>query len=42
MLTIEDFEQLPSEAAKNRELVGGELVDVSGNTPRHNQLRDWM
>jgi Uma2 family endonuclease len=42
MLTIEDFEQLPSEAAKNRELVGGELVDVSGNTPRHNQLRDWL
>jgi len=39
-LTIEDFERLPDNAVRNRELVDGELVDVSGNTPRHNLLRD--
>jgi hypothetical protein len=38
--TIEDFERLPSEMAKNRELVDGELIDVSGYTPIHNLLRD--
>jgi Uma2 family endonuclease len=42
LLTIEDFERLPAEAAENHELVEGELVDVSGNTPRHNQLRDRL
>jgi Uma2 family endonuclease len=39
MLTIEDFERLPSEIVKNHELVDGELVDVSGNTPIHNILK---
>jgi len=39
-LTIEDFERLPQELAKNHELVDGELVDVSGNTLIHNRLRD--
>jgi Uma2 family endonuclease len=39
-LTIEDFEALPAEVAKNHELVDGELVDVSGNNPRHNHSRD--
>src|SRR5436190_20004685 len=39
-LTIEDFERLPADAVRNRELVDGELVDVSGNTPRHNLVRD--
>ncbi|HEV3331975.1 MAG TPA: hypothetical protein VG096_13380 [Bryobacteraceae bacterium] len=29
-LTIDDFERLPQEQAKNHELVDGELVDVSG------------
>jgi Uma2 family endonuclease len=38
-LTIEDFERLPDALAKNHELVNGELIDVSGNTPRHNRLR---
>jgi Uma2 family endonuclease len=35
-LTIDDFERLPSEEAKNHELVDGELVPVSGNTTKHN------
>jgi Uma2 family endonuclease len=42
LLTIDDFELLPAEAAENHELVEGELVDVSGNTPRHNKLRDRL
>jgi Uma2 family endonuclease len=42
LLTIDDFELLPVEAAENHELVEGELVDVSGNTPRHNKLRDRL
>ena len=41
-LTIEDFEKLPDAAVENRELVDGELVDVSGNTGNHNSLRDWL
>ena len=41
-LTIDDFERLPQEQAKNHELVDGELVDVSGNTPEHNFLRDLI
>ena len=41
-LTIDDFERLPAEAAENHELVEGELVDVSENTPRHNELRDQL
>lgn len=42
LLTIEDFELLPSEQAKNHELVEGELVDVSGNTMDHNALRELL
>ena len=41
-LTIEDFERLPDALAYYHELVDGELVDVSGNTPRHNSLRDLL
>ena len=41
-LTIEDFERLPAEQAKNHELVDGELVDVSGNTFEHNDFRDLL
>jgi len=41
-LTIEDFEKLPDEAVKHRELIDGELVDVSGNNLRHNRLRDLL
>jgi Uma2 family endonuclease len=41
-LTIEDFERLPAELAHNHELVDGELVDVSGNMPAHNFLRDLL
>jgi Uma2 family endonuclease len=41
-LTIDDFEQLPDELAHYHELVDGELVDVSGNTPDHNYLRDLL
>jgi len=42
LLTIDDFERLPSEIAENHELVNGELVDVSGNDPEHNWLRDSL
>jgi Uma2 family endonuclease len=41
-LTIDDFERLPDELAYYHELVDGELVDVSGNTPNHNGLRDLL
>jgi len=41
-LTIDDFEKLPADRARNHELVDGELVDVSGNTPQHNMLRDLL
>src|SRR5215813_4097870 len=41
-LTIDDFERLPAETVKHRELVDGELVDVSGNNPLHNFLRDYL
>ena len=42
LLTIDDFERLPAEMAENHELVNGELVDVSGNDPEHNGLRDYF
>ena len=42
LLTIDDFERLPAEMAENHELVDGELVDVSGNNPEHNWLRDYL
>ncbi|HMD48122.1 MAG TPA: Uma2 family endonuclease, partial [Bryobacteraceae bacterium] len=41
-LTIEDFEKLPDEAVQHRELIDGELIDVSGNTGNHNSLRDLI
>jgi Uma2 family endonuclease len=41
-LTIDDFERLPDELAHNHELVDGELIDVSGNTFKHNLLRDFI
>ena len=41
-LTIDDFERLPDHLARNHELVDGELVDVSGNNPQHNLLRDLL
>src|SRR6266700_3620728 len=41
-LTIDDFERLPDEQAKNRELIEGELVPVSGNTFEHNDIRDLL
>ena len=41
-LTIDDFERLPAETVRNRELVDGELVDVSGNTAIHNKMRDRL
>jgi Uma2 family endonuclease len=34
-LTIDDFERLPQEQAKNHELVDGELIPMSGNTGSH-------
>jgi Uma2 family endonuclease len=42
LLTIDDFERLPADMAENHELVNGELVDVSGNNPEHNWLRDYL
>ena len=41
-LTIDDFERLPDEMAENRELVDGELVDVSGNNFEHNLIKIWL
>ena len=41
-ITIEEFERLPAALARNHELVDGELVDVSGNTANHNDLRDFL
>ena len=41
-MTIEGFERLPAELVRYRELGDGQLVDVSGNTPRHNLLRDRL
>src|SRR5258705_5998250 len=41
-ITIEEFEQLRLALAKNRELVNGELIDVSGNTAYHTLLRDLL
>ena len=41
-MTMDDFEWLPAEQAKNHELVEGELIDVSGNTWDHNKLRDRL
>jgi Uma2 family endonuclease len=41
-LTIDDFERLPAETVRNRELVDGELIDVSGNTAIHNKIRDRL
>src|SRR5277367_981526 len=41
-ITIEDFEHLPYALARNHELVDGELVDVSGSTFSHNDLRDLL
>src|SRR5437899_1534665 len=41
-ITIDDFERLPDEEARGHELVNGELVDVSGNNPEHNFIRDFL
>ena len=41
-LTIDDFERLPADIAENHELVDGELIEVSGNTLRNNELRDLL
>jgi Uma2 family endonuclease len=41
-LTIDDFERLPDEEARGYELVDGELVDVSGNNPKHNRIRAYL
>ena len=41
-ITIEEFELLPDALARNHELVNGELVKMSGNTPEHNFLRDLL
>jgi Uma2 family endonuclease len=41
-ITIEEFERLPDALARNHELVNGELVDVPGNTPYYNFLRDLL
>jgi Uma2 family endonuclease len=41
-LTIDDFERLPEVLARNYALVDGALVNVSGNKPPHNELRDSL
>ena len=40
--TIEDFERLSDDEARNKELVNGELVDVSGNTSEHLDLQTQL
>jgi len=40
--TIDDFERLTDEQAKNHEVIEGELVAVSGNTLRNNTIRDLL
>ena len=42
LLTIDDFERLPADMAKNHELVDGVLIDVSGNNLKHNSCRDYL
>ncbi len=42
LLTIDDFERLPAEMAENHELVDGELVDVSGNSPEHIDIQQYL
>ena len=41
-LTIEDFEKLPPELAYYHELEDGQLIDVSGNTLKHIEVRDYL
>jgi Uma2 family endonuclease len=41
-LTIDDFERLPQEQARNHELVDGELIPMSGNTGRHILIQDLL
>ncbi|MDQ6665087.1 MAG: Uma2 family endonuclease [Acidobacteriota bacterium] len=41
-LTIDDFEKLSDEEAHYKELVNGELIDVSGNSPQHIYLREKL
>jgi len=41
-LTIDDYERLPQVQAENRELVDGELIEMRGNTPQGNVLRDLL
>ena len=41
-LTIEEYEALPAALAVNHELEDGRLVEVSGNTLRHNRIRDLL
>jgi hypothetical protein len=41
-ITIEEFERLTDSLAHYKELVDGQLVDVSGNTLGHNRLRDLV
>ena len=41
-LTIDDFERLPDDLARNHELLDGELVEVSGNNLKHNLLRELL
>jgi Uma2 family endonuclease len=41
-LTIEDFERLPAEEARGRELVDGELIEMPGNTLKHNSLQGFL
>jgi Uma2 family endonuclease len=41
-LTIEEYEALPAALAVNHELEDGKLIEVSGNTLRHNWVRDAL
>ncbi len=42
LVTIAEFESLSGDAARNKELVDGELVEMPGNLLEHVLLRDDM
>jgi len=42
LLTIDDYEQLPQAIAETHELIDGVLVEVAGNVPEHNFLKDLL
>lgn len=42
LMTIAEFESLSDDAARNKELVDGELVEMPGTLGEHDLLRDFL